>query len=427
VERIVALEDGGQFKECIDKHLMKYHDSACSWDQLIEKNAIFVDRHALRIVQPIVPDTSGASNMTHRLDCRSRDASWGRIDFSKGFSQWWYLSHIDFKVPSEHTQEGKRYDGELQMYHFYSVSGEEAGVNNEMGTVSIFLEAYDDGPDYDVLNKLICAWRDHEEKVRSECGLPSITVDYPGCITYMRGDGGAVTTQGNVRSLFHGEEPRTARSAHDLIIENHLNMARDETYEPKTFQLDPERHVVDDSSVDWDAFIAEQYQKEQENHHGRELLNYNHVDWFNYFGMLGVRTEYYYRYSGTQTIPPCHGVFVEGGNRENTNHWRVMKDPLRISKRQLREMHRLLRERIAPTTDPVLACQPDTAAKVDMDTGEVNVARPLQYFSPNRHFTTFCECIDWKSRWLEDQHWCNITNKRERFYNHPYNFATDQF
>jgi hypothetical protein len=73
--------------------------------------------------------------MTHHLACRSTDASWGRIDFSKGFSQWWYLSHIDFHVPSEHMQEGKRYDGEMQMYHFYSVSGEEAGVNNEVRIV----------------------------------------------------------------------------------------------------------------------------------------------------------------------------------------------------------------------------------------------------------------------------------------------------
>jgi hypothetical protein len=42
-------------------------------------------------------------------------------------------------VPSEHTQEGKRYDGELQMYHFYSVSGEEAGVNNEVRIFLLFL------------------------------------------------------------------------------------------------------------------------------------------------------------------------------------------------------------------------------------------------------------------------------------------------
>jgi hypothetical protein len=55
-----------------------------------------------------------------------------RIDFSKGFSQWWHLSHTDFHVPSEHTQEGKRYAGEIQMYHWYSVSAAVAGIHNEV-------------------------------------------------------------------------------------------------------------------------------------------------------------------------------------------------------------------------------------------------------------------------------------------------------
>jgi hypothetical protein len=308
-----------------------------------------------------------------------------------------------------------------------------------MGTVTMFLEAYDDVPDYDVLNKLICSWRDDEEKTRAECNLNSVLSEYPGCISYSRGgivdDGsGGVTTQGTARNMmmdgFNSNPPpprRTrAKSAHDVILDNHMNMAFDETYEPETISLDADHHVVDDTKIDWDAFIAEQYEKEYENHHGRELINYDHVNWFNYFGMLAVRTEYYYRYSGTQTIPPCHGKFVQGGNRENTNHWRVMKDPIRISKRQLHEMHRLLRERIAPIDDPIMACQPDTAAKVNNETGEVDVARPLQS-KTDIHYVTFCECEDWKSKWIEDQNWCSITDEKVRFYERPYNFVTNKF
>jgi len=93
----------------------------------------------LKIVQPI----QEMGNDTYRIACSNEGRRWGRIDFSKGFSHWWHLSHIDFHVPSEHTQEGKRYSGELQMHHFYSVSGEEAGVNNEVCNhfvvVSVFL------------------------------------------------------------------------------------------------------------------------------------------------------------------------------------------------------------------------------------------------------------------------------------------------
>ena len=67
-----------------------------------------------------------------------------------------------------------------------------------------------------------------------------------------------------------------------------------------------------------------------------------------------------------------------------------MKDPIRVSRRQLNEMHRLLRERIAPLSDPVKPCQKDTAAEVDSE-GRVNVARPVQ--STTRvHYKSFCEC-----------------------------------
>lgn len=97
---------------------------------LREKRAFKIDRHALRIVQP----TKRKSDGGFTVDCPSElGRYWGRIDFSRGFSAWWFLSHIDVHVPSEHTQEGKRYDGEIQMYHFYSKTGEDAGIDNEVG------------------------------------------------------------------------------------------------------------------------------------------------------------------------------------------------------------------------------------------------------------------------------------------------------
>jgi hypothetical protein len=121
---------------------MEYYDSTCTFNQLVAKNAFVIDRHALRIIQPLVEDKKKIH--AYLLDCpQAIDGTrrFGRIDFARGFPHWWYLSHIDFHVPSEHTQEGKRYDGELHMYHFYSVSGEEAGINNEVRTIicSLFL------------------------------------------------------------------------------------------------------------------------------------------------------------------------------------------------------------------------------------------------------------------------------------------------
>lgn len=200
---------------------------------------------------------------------------------------------------------------------------------------------------------------------------------------------------------------------------------------------------------DWDAWITEQsktmsgnedlYHKMKDMYHGgnhteelheqyRKLFQYEELEWFNYWPMLGVRTEYYFRYSGSQTIPPCYGNAVDE-SRVGTNHWRVMKDPIRIHTRQLHELRRLTAERIAPIDSPVNACRPDTAAKVTRDNTvdsnkivDVNNARPLQSWS-KPHFKTFCECKDWPSKWPEDRKWCEIEDINERFYSKPYNFG----
>jgi Eukaryotic-type carbonic anhydrase len=291
--------------------------------------------------------------------------------------------------------------------------------------VLVFLQSYDDAPDYDVLNRLICAWREAEEATLSQCGLNSVATEYPGCIRYNRGldtDDSVVTAQQVNRQL----HPRPAQAALDILMENDIQMAFNESYQPEKVLLDPDHHWVDPDSFDWDAFIAKQYAKDARQMHGRELINYNHVDWFNYFAMIGCRTEYYFRYSGTQTKPPCFGQFAAGDGRNNTNNWRVMKDPIRISKRQLAEMHRLLRERVAPPDDPIRPCQPDTAGKVNEATGEINVARPLQQVV-RQHYAVFCECINWISKWKEDQDWCLESDQLVRFYDRPYNFATNGF
>lgn len=129
---------------------------------------------------------------------------------------------------------------------------------------------------------------------------------------------------------------------------------------------------------------------------------------------------------GTATIPPCYGKDTRGTKR-GANHWRVMKDPIRIQKKQLLELERLIRERIAPIDDPIMPCQPDTAAKVSQD-GRVDVARPLQYYDEEAHDVTFCECKDWESKWPEDQAWCQATKDvEERLYVTPYNFESDGF
>lgn len=302
-----------------------------------------------------------------------------------------------------------------------------------MASVTVFLEAYDDSPDYDVLNRIICQWRKAEDRTREQCGLPSVYSQYPGCFPYQRARGG----DGDVTSPSNAE-PDSSRnlrqqrntdkkslSAHDIIMHNHH---RDKNT-TKRIIMDDADFEPEDPDFDWDAFIASVYERERSSQQNRRrLLNYDHVGpWFNYFPLIDVKTEYYYRYSGTQTVPPCYGQFTPQ-TRGFTNHWRVLKDPIRVSQRQINEMHRLLKERIAPSDDPIRPCQPDTAAKAHPDdpTGnKVWVARPLQS-THKAHFKVFCECQDWGSKWDEDKKWCR-NDKMTRLYDQPYNFKTGGF
>lgn len=96
---------------------------------MVETNAFAIERHALKVIQPL----EYLGNDTYQLACKQGNhRRFGRIDFSHGFHEWWFLSHMELHVPSEHHQNGKIYDGEMHFYHFYSVSGEVAGVDNQV-------------------------------------------------------------------------------------------------------------------------------------------------------------------------------------------------------------------------------------------------------------------------------------------------------
>ena len=179
------------------------------------------------------------------------------------------------------------------MYQFYSVTAQQAGVPNQMGTVSIFLEAYSGAKDYNVLNKLICMWRRTEEMTRKQCGLPSISTTYPGCPVYTRGQSSIFDSDTSNRNL---RASAKAQSLHDVLAEK-LEEAKynASAYEPLTMS---EKDDFEEPEQDWDEIIQEYYQKQgEEQAHGRHL-SYENVPWHNYFGLLDVKTEYYFRYSG---------------------------------------------------------------------------------------------------------------------------------
>lgn len=186
-----------------------------------------------------------------------------------------------------------RYEGKLSIGSLsYS-----AHSCQQMATVSIFLEAYDDTPDYDVLNRIICQWRQVEERTRQQCGLDSVTTEYPGCMVYTRGSStntSSTDANGYRRDLLDDEPVETPLTIFDLWKHNakHHN---DPDFEPKHLHVSQENRQAPD--FDWDEFIASVYHQEEANKGHRHLLNYDHVGpWHNYFGMLGVKTG---------TLRPC--------------------------------------------------------------------------------------------------------------------------
>jgi len=167
------------------------------------------------------------------------------------------------------------------------------------------------------------------------------------------------------------------------------------------FDLLMERHLLNEDVI-----------RNDEERSRRRLVNYEDVSYWPYEWLVKVKTEYYFRYEGTQAVPPC----------KDQVHWRVMKDPIPVARRQLAELERLMAERISPDGSRFKECQPDNAGTVRPDTNETlfDFARPTQKFH-KLHRKVFCECKDWKSKFPEDRAWCK-RNIIDRFYRSPYNF-----
>lgn len=82
LQRNRAIESDPNFNFCIDVHWMAYYDSSCTFEELKKNNAFTIERHALKITQPVI-----FSNKVNKYinGCHSPGVgrAWGKIDFSK--------------------------------------------------------------------------------------------------------------------------------------------------------------------------------------------------------------------------------------------------------------------------------------------------------------------------------------------------------
>jgi hypothetical protein len=196
-----------------------------------------------------------------------------------------------------------------------------------------------------------------------------------------------------------------ARMHYLKVPPEHKPIAYNDEDDDAHFQMMMDRHLLNEKVV-----------KPDEDRTQRRLLNYDDVDYWPYEWLIKVGTEYYFRYEGTQTVPPC----------KDQVHWRAMKDPILVAWSQITELERLLVERIAPEDSEFKKCKPDHAGSPRANSpGKFDFVRPLQQ-DHKLHRTVFCECKNWKSPFVGDQQWCD-RDIFDRFYTHPYNFESNEF
>lgn len=209
----------------------------------------------------------------------------------------------------------------------------------------------------------------------------------------------------NNRNLRASNRKRVAANAEKLEGAKEFNVYG------KKFLLGKENFepILEDEQEYFDRRYAAHKRR---NLQGAHLENYADVDWDPYEWLFRVETEYYFRYEGTMLVPPCWEVV----------HWRNMKDPIRVHKRQIEEIHRLLAHRLNPDT-----CARETAGIVTPDGSHIATSREVQY-KHDQHRFVFCECPNWPSKFASDKEWCRKHKEDTnytRFYNRPYSFNSD--
>jgi len=259
---------------------------------------------------------------TLRADFPHDDSTCRRptIDLPNGYPYRWFIHHFEIHLRSEHVLDGRRFDGEIQQYHL----GQE-DQKRELATVSILLDA-SGLEDNAKLQEYIDRWEIAAEQEVANC--PSQRK--------LRGNG---DKKDYFYSWTTAEYNTTGLAASALEDEEHVDSVR---------SLE---------QVDEDGWPLSSYAPR------RKMFPYD--IW---------PTIYHYRYRGSITSPPCSEIVS----------WRVMDEPLVISRRQYKTLARLLNTHVNPDT-----CKVENRTS---PTGEN--FRPLQEFNQERQEVVHCTSED---------------------------------
>jgi len=290
-------------------------------------------------------------------------------------------ARFELKVPSEHTIEGKRYDGEFQIYHLINTNAENRGNREDLiSATSVLLDASEDDKS-DWLEELLDGWEDAAEKERKErcdgydaypvtipVGTPTPeptstptstpTYRYLGCYKDKKKD-----------RVFSNEALKRGASVEEcsVLCEGYKFFSRQ--YMGQCFCGDSTAYARHGSSAPCEChgenvgsytgcvYDNEPSESAESSRQFLRGLKKKKKSWSIY---SPFKKEYYYGYRGSLTAPPC----------SNSVNWYVMNDQEKISRKQLERIQDLITGYLDED------CQYGTYAETRG--GKVSVARPIQ-------------------------------------------------
>jgi len=294
------------------------------------------------------------------------------IDMPNGYPHRWIMQFMEVHVRSEHMLDGRRYDGELQMFHLGLLNHNYAAA-----MVSTLIDATAT-EDEEMFQELLDGWQKAADRMTGSCGSRG----------YMQ-DGGNATYTGNRTSDGTMTDDNLRRERRMKKNKKKKNHHKDDIYNDDLYygKMYHPKYGDDGPPVltDWYKNMT----KSQQNTtsppklHRRLAFPAEHNDpnraprhkpW----PYIMWPTIHYYRYRGSLTTPPCSEMV----------HWRVFDEPMRISRRQYRQLVNLVNSYVDPRT-----CEGGSITSLKGEN-----YRPLQELDRDRS-VTHCTDLDftfWK-------------------------------
>lgn len=223
------------------------------------------------------------------------------------------MIHIDFKVPSEHTINGERFDGEYQMVYVHP-------GRLQAPVVSVLMRASKDGFNSE-LQTALDEFQKFYDRDKEDCSV----IDY----------------NGEISQRFFPDGNRQRRDlTDDESLQFEANVAELEAERARVLQsavASSDIQLDDPAYVRYRMLQVNETNSTDSNSTGASNTTAERRNWDPHHALL-VPSPWFYRYEGSLTEPPC-AEFAS---------WFVIDKPMQLSLGQLEHMKRLIFTHVSP-------------------------------------------------------------------------------